>query len=285
MKIRLSAFADEADSAYATQLKVLREERIPYIELRGLDGKNVSELSEEEAKKYAVQTEEAGIKVWAIGSPLGKIGIEDDFEAHLKKAEHVFRLAGIFGTERVRVFSFYTKRPESDREEVMRRMGEMVRLAEKYGVVLFHENEKEIYGDTAARCADLLKSNRGLNSVFDPANYVQSGEEVSNALKLLRNGTGYYHIKDALNENGEVVPAGKGDGCILELLEGLREDTVLTLEPHLAVFKGYSQLERTERKMKYEYKSSREAFAEAAEALRGLLRKCMFREEDGEWKK
>ena len=121
--------------------------------------------------------------------------------------------------------------------------------------------------------------------MFDPANYVQSGEEVSNALKLLRNGTGYYHIKDALNENGEVVPAGKGDGCVLELLEGLREDTVLTLEPHLAVFKGYSQLERTERKMKYEYKSSREAFAEAAEALRGLLRKCMFREEDGEWKK
>ncbi len=285
MKIQLSAFADEAASAYATQLKVLQEERIPYIELRGLDGKNVSELSEEEAKRYAVQTQEAGIKVWAIGSPLGKIGIDDDFDEHLEKAEHVFRLAGIFGTEKVRVFSFYTKRPEADREEVMRRMGEMVRLAEKHGVVLFHENEKEIYGDTAVRCADLLSSNQGLKSVFDPANYVQCGEKVSDALNLLRKGTGYYHIKDALYADGEVVPAGKGDGCLMELLEGLTEDTVLTLEPHLAVFEGYSHLEQTERKMKYAYKSLREAFAEAAGALRGLLQKCMFREENGEWKK
>lgn len=285
MEIRLSAFADEAACAYAAQLEVLRQERIPYIELRGLDGKSIADLSEEEAKRYAVQTQEAGIKVWSIGSPLGKIWIGDDFDAHLKKAEHVFRLAGIFGTEKVRVFSFYTKTPEADREEVMRRMGEMVRLAEKYGVVLYHENEKEIYGDTAARCADLLKCNRGLNSVFDPANYVQCGEKISNALHLLRKETGYYHIKDALYADGEVVPAGKGDGCLLEVLEGITEDTVLTLEPHLAVFEGYSHLERTERKMKYEYQSSREAFAEAAEALRVLLRKCSFREEDGVWKK
>ncbi len=285
MNIQLSAFADEAACEYETQLKILREERIPCIELRGLDGKNVADLSEEEAKRYAGQTQQAGIKVWSIGSPLGKIGIDDDFDAHLKKAEHVFRIARIFGTEKIRVFSFYTKTPEADREEVMRRMREMVQLAESCGVVLYHENEKEIYGDTAARCADLLNCNRGLKSVFDPANYVQCGENVPAALHLLRPATGYYHIKDALYADGEVVPAGKGDGCLLEVLEGITEDTVLTLEPHLAVFAGYSHLERTERKMKYEYQSSRESFACAAEALRVLLRKCSFKEEDGVWKK
>lgn len=285
MEIRLSAFADEAAADYGEQLKVLREERIPYIELRGLDGKNVADLSEEEAEKYAVQTREAGIKVWAIGSPLGKIGIGEDFEEHLRKAARVFRLAKIFGTKKVRVFSFYTKTPEADREEVLRRMKALVRLADDNGAVLYHENEKEIYGDTAARCADLLDGTPGLKSVFDPANYVQCHEDVSAALCLLRLRTGYYHIKDALYPDGEVVPAGKGDGALAEVLSGITENTVLTLEPHLAVFEGYSHLERTARKPKYGYGTSREAFAAAAEALRALLRRCSFKEESGVWKK
>lgn len=285
MNIRLSAFADEAATDYGTQLKVLREERIPYIELRGLDGRNIAELHEDQARKYAEQTREAGIKVWAIGSPLGKIGIGDDFDAHLHTAEHIFRLAEIFGTDKVRVFSFYTQTPEADREEVMRRMRELLRLADRCGVTLYHENEKEIYGDTAERCADLLDCNPGLQSVFDPANYVQCNADVSEALRLLRFRTGYYHIKDARYSDGEVVPAGEGDGRLAEILEGLTGDTVLTLEPHLTVFEGYSKLERSARKMQYKYGTAREAFAVAAEALRGVLKMCSFKEENGRWKR
>ncbi len=285
MNIKLSAFADEAAADYAAQLQILREERIPFIELRGLDGKNISAVREEEAGRYAEQTEAAGIKVWAIGSPLGKIGMEDDFDAHLKTAEHVFRLAKIFKTERVRVFSFYTKSPEKDRNEVLRRMRAMQQLAECCGVVLYHENEKEIYGDTAARCADLLREVPRLKSVFDPANYVQCGEDVSAALRLLADKTDYYHIKDALYNSGEVVPAGQGDGHLQEVLEGIGKDTVLTLEPHLAVFEGYSHLERTARKTAFSYRTSRVAFAAAVQALRALLQKCSFKEENGVWKK
>ena len=67
MNIRLSAFADEASANFAEQIRVLREERIPYIELRGLDGKNVSDLTEEEAKRYKEMLDEGGIAVWSVG--------------------------------------------------------------------------------------------------------------------------------------------------------------------------------------------------------------------------
>ena len=283
MILHLSAFADEASADFAGQIRALREERIPYIELRGLDGKNVSELTDEEAERYAAMLEEGGIRVWAVGSPLGKIGIEDDFEAHLRTAERVFRLAHIFGTEKVRVFSFFTDTPEKDEERVIARMIRMKELADGCGVRLYHENEKHIYGDTAARCDTLLRRVPGLECVFDPANFVQCNEDIPAALALLRSRIGYYHIKDALFAGGEVVPAGSGDGHIGELIGGIGGDTVLTLEPHLAVFEGYAQIDRTQLKNKCAYPSQRAAFAAAAEALRSVLKEQGFREEEGKW--
>ena len=40
----------------------------------------------------------------------------------------------------------------------MRRMKEMCALAQKEGVILLHENEKEIYGDIAERCLDIFET-------------------------------------------------------------------------------------------------------------------------------
>ena len=283
MTLHLSAIADEASADFAEQIRALREERIPYIELRGLDGKNVSELTDAEAERYAAMLKEGGIRVWSIGSPLGKIGIKDDFEAHLRKAERVFRIAHIFGTEKVRVFSFFTDTPEKDEEKVIARMKKMQGLAENCGVRLYHENEKHIFGDTAARCDALLRRVPGLGCVFDPANFVQCNEDVSSALALLRERVDYYHIKDALFAGGEVVPAGCGDGQIGELVGGIAGDTVLTLEPHLSVFEGYAQIDATQLKNKFSYPSQRAAFAAAAEALRCVLKDKGFCEEGEKW--
>lgn len=285
MKIRLSAFADEASADFGKQLAALNEERIPFIELRGLDGKNIADLTEEEAKSYKKMLDAHGVAVWSIGSPLGKIDVKDDFSEHEKKAEHLFRLAGIFGAGKVRVFSFYTKSPETDEEEVFSRMRALVSLAGKYGLTLYHENEKEIYGDTAPRCEKLLSAVEGLACVFDPANFVQCGQDVGEALKLLQPKTGYYHIKDALYKDGAVVPAGEGDGRIAEMISGIEKDTVLTLEPHLSVFEGYASIDHTKLKNTYTFESPRAAFAAAAEALRGVLRGCGFAEKDGFWEK
>lgn len=283
MELRLSAFADEATADFKAQIGVLQEERIPWIELRGLDGKNVSVLGETQAKEYASMLRDGGISVWAIGSPLGKIGVGDDFAAHMRTAEHVFSLARIFGCDKVRIFSFYTDAPERDEEEVFERLRRMQAAAKSYGVTLYHENEKEIYGDTAPRCAKLLAKVPDLRCVFDPANYVQCGQDAGEALIALRKKIGYYHIKDALAATGEIVSAGQGDGRINELVAQIDGDTVLTLEPHLAVFDGYANIDRTQLKHKFSFASPRQAFGTAAEALRVILRNNGYHEEKEKW--
>ena len=74
--IRLCAFADEAATDLDGQIAALKRERIPCVELRSVDGKNVADISEEEAQGYAARLREAGIEVWSIGSPLGKAEID-----------------------------------------------------------------------------------------------------------------------------------------------------------------------------------------------------------------
>lgn len=48
--IRLSAFADEASASVEGQITALHRNKISYIEIRALDGVNVSKVSEEDAK-------------------------------------------------------------------------------------------------------------------------------------------------------------------------------------------------------------------------------------------
>ena len=105
--IKLSAFADEAGRELEQQIAALTRNGISYIEVRFLGAKNVADLTEEEAKEAKARLDAAGIRVWSIGSPLGKIKITDDLDAHMEKTRHVCRLAKIFGTKRIRMFSFY----------------------------------------------------------------------------------------------------------------------------------------------------------------------------------
>ena len=146
---------------------------------------------------------------------------------------------------------------------------------------LYHENEKEIYGDTAERVSDLLKNVKGLGGVYDPANYVQVGQDMERALELAFDKSDYFHIKDAIFSTGEIVPAGLGDGCILRLLDKIDTDTVLTLEPHLALFSAYRNIDASELRHKFLYADNASAFDAAADALKGLLEKSGYREKDG----
>lgn len=283
MEIKLSAFADEASAKVSEQIEALQEEGIPYVELRGLDGKNVANLSEQEAEGYRKQFDEGGISVWAIGSPLGKTDVYSGIDEHMKKAEHVFKIAKIFGTEKIRMFSFFTNHYDRDENAVLNNLKRMAELADKHGVVLYHENEKGIFGDNAARCRRLLDNVKNIRCVFDPANFVQCGQDISDALDLLEKDIAYYHVKDALYDGGAVVPAGCGDGKLGRVIAGIRKDTVLTVEPHLTVFKGYEQIDSSELKHKYVYESPRKAFAAAVATLKKLLKENGYKEVGNKW--
>ena len=275
--LRLAAFADEADKAFDGQLKALTENDIALLEIRGVDGTNISALSESDAKGIKAKMDLANIAVWSIGSPIGKIEMTDDFEPHLDKFRYTLSLAHLLGAHRMRIFSFYhTDLPITDmlRDSVCERLSRLLEEAKGSGVILCHENEKGIYGDVATRCLELHKRLPDLRAVFDPANFAACGEDVVRAWKTLCPYVEYLHVKD-IDGEGTAVPAGEGACQMAELLHCYAEagGEVLTLEPHLAVFDGFAALEKPGEKtnIAHRYRSGREAFDVAVKALRQLL--------------
>lgn len=276
--IRIHAFADEASGQLSGQIAALQRNGLQGLEIRGVDGQNISDISLEKAHEVRRRLDDAGLIVWSMGSPIGKIGIESDgFDAHLDKLRHTIELADVLGARNLRMFSFYMPgdRAAEFRGKVIDRMGKMLRVAEDSGVALCHENEKGIYGDMADRCLDLLNTFPQLEGIFDPANFIQCGQDTIAAWKLLRDRIKYLHIKDAL-ENGKVVPAGKGIGFVRSILDDFRArgGSDVTIEPHLSVFAGLKDLEREGEETKIDpfcYESSDAAFDAACDALKALL--------------
>ena len=277
--MKMYAFADEASPLLDGQIAAMRRNGLCGLEIRGVDGENVSSISLQKARDVREKLNDAGLTVWSIGSPIGKIDIEQgDFRAHLDQLRHTLEVARILDAKNIRMFSFYIpagKRPEDYQQTVIDRLGEMLRVAEGSGIDLCHENEKGIYGDVAARCAQILQALPDLQGVFDPANFVQCGQDTWAAWELLAPRMKYLHVKDALAD-GSVVPAGKGIGQVKRILNAYRAQggCVATIEPHLTVFEGLKDLEQAEEKSHvgiYRYGSSDQAFDAACAALKELL--------------
>ncbi len=244
--IRLSAFADEISPDLDEQLAVLSLEHIHFLDLRGVWNTNVLDLTDQQVARIKETLDAHGIGVAAIGSPIGKVPIDSSFDEHLHRFERAITLARALQTPYIRIFSFYPPahlkggsgavNPADYRDEVLRRLREMTARARAAGVILLHENEKDIYGDTIDRCVDLLQScdDTHFQAVLDPANFIQCGQ------------TPYPdHVKDARSD-GSVVAAGEGLTHWPELLQRLRADGYdgfLSLEPHLASagkYQGFS---------------------------------------------
>ena len=276
--MNIYAFADEASGQIDGQIAAMRRNGLQGLEIRGVDGQNIADISLEKAYEVRRKLDDAGLTVWSMGSPIGKIGIgSDGFAAHLDKLRHVLALADVLGAKNVRMFSFYmpAEQAEKYRQQVIDQVGQMLRAAEGSGIALCHENEKGIYGDNAARCHDLLTVFPQLEGIFDPANFIQCGQDTVEAWKLLRERIKYLHIKDALAD-GKVVPAGEGIGYVRSILDDFRSrgGSAVTIEPHLSVFAGLKDLEREGEKTQIDpfcYESSDAAFDAACNALKALL--------------
>ncbi len=266
-EVRLSAFGDEISEDLSKQLSVLESHRIYHLELRSVAGQNVLEFDEPTAKEIARRIKESGFRLSAIASPLGKVPVEESFSPELERLKKAIDLAHIFETPNIRIFSFYipeNEKPEKFSSVVFRRLEKETSIAEEREVVLLHENEARIYGESPERCRQIFRQipSTSLRGVFDPANFIVCGYESLPAWRLLKPYIVHFHIKDAQAATKKVVPAGKGDGHIEEVLRGASEEGFrgfLTLEPHLiqaGESVGFTGPER---------------FAEAAEALKEIL--------------
>lgn len=278
---KISGFSDEIAESAAKQFTVLSKLDIHYFEPRGVDGKNIASLSDEEVVQLKKMMDQHGIKVSSIGSPIGKIKLGEPFEEHFELFKRVVQIAKQLETKYIRMFSFYHEGGEEwnaqERTEVLNRLGRMIDHAKEQDVILLHENEKDIYGDTADRCMDLMRElySDHFKAVFDPANFVQSKQDTLYAYENLKEYIAYMHIKDAKFIDGSVVPVGLGDGNVEEILKRLFDkgyDGFLSLEPHLGSFSGLSELELSD-KMENLPDGGEGTFTLAYRALCGILEK------------
>jgi sugar phosphate isomerase/epimerase len=274
----LSAFSDEYTDSLLEQCKALNSFGIPYMEIRGVNGKNVSTLTKAEVLEAKRILLDYGIKVSSIGSPLGKIKLDGDVEEHLERAKRIFDTANELGANYIRMFSFYLpegKGREECKGQVCDELEKLIVLAQKYHVMLCHENEALIYGESPEKCLELVEYFDGkLKCVFDMGNFVLDGYNPMDAYKLLEKHVEYFHIKDALYA-GAIVPAGKGEAQIKEILDLYKatgkKDTFITLEPHLQTFSGLNALVGKTFENPYKYENQQVAFTDAVEKLKEVL--------------
>ena len=265
--IRISAFADEIAEDPNQQLDCLDSVNVRHVEFRSIHGINVLDLSDAQHEAFRDLLRARGFALSAIGSPIGKIKITDPFEPHLARFGRAMELAEFYGTPLIRVFSYYLPPgddPGIHRAEVLRRMAAKAGLAGARGLTLVLENEKGIYGDTAARVLDVLESvaSPALGHAFDSGNYLEIGQSIDAAWASLRSRTIHFHVKDYDLATRTFVVAGRGQGQYARLIAEAAASGFAgfcTLEPHLLVAEASRGFTGPER------------FAEAARALQAEL--------------
>lgn len=277
-KFILTGFSDEISPDFTEQLTQIKKLDIGYIEIRGVNGKNITDHTLDEVQVLKKQLDDAGVKVSAIGSPLGKIKIDDPFEPHFELFCHTVEIAKILESNYIRLFSYFmdTTNAHEHIDEVMRRTKAFCKYVEGTNIILLHENEKGIYGDTPERCIEIYKamSSPNFKLIFDPANFVQCGVETyPHAFNMLKTRVVYMHIKDAVALDGKVVPSGLGDGNIRKIISKLHSrgyEGFLSLEPHLGNFAGFKDLEGANA-LEFTEESDVGKFKLAADSLKKII--------------
>lgn len=279
-KFKISGFADEAVKDFEEQLKVFNQLSIDYIELRFISGKNFADLNYDEFLQVKNLLNEHNIKVSSIGSPIGKIKLSDDIDAHVALAKKVISRAKELDCKFVRVFSFYAKEnadfDQNDVEVIVNTLKDLTDYAESQNVTLCLENEHAVFGESPENAHRLLREFNGkLKCVFDMGNFLLDDHDPLKAYALLKDYIGYFHIKDAKLSKAVVLP-GTGDAKIYEILDDYSKnhsDIFVSLEPHIAIFSGLGALTDRGISSGETFADELSAFTAATASLRKTLNK------------
>lgn len=237
----LSAFADEAAATCDEQIVALKRSGLTHIDIRGIDGHNITALPLGQARIVRDKLDQAGIHVAMYGSPIGKIDIADDFETDIAKLRHLGDILPILGCGAVRIFSYYNRKKKSHtewQETALSRLLKLRESAKNLGLVLYHENERDIYGDLAADVeviGNVVRDGVTFRMIFDFDNYNQSKEDVWANWQRLHSQVDAFHLKDS--KGSEHVPVGSGDGRVVDILtDAVRRgwSGPCSVEPHLS---------------------------------------------------
>ena len=182
-QVKISGFYDEVSSKLDDQIALIKEFGEQYLCPRVVDGKNIADYKAEEfARDIKPRLDAAGIKFSSIGSPIGKIGLYDDaaYESQLAKLDELVKICELMGCKYIRMFSFRVKQGGDYNAyfpEVVKKLRGFLERVKGKDVVLLHENEKRIYGDTPERCLQLYTeiNDPQFKLAYDASKFIQCG--------------------------------------------------------------------------------------------------------------
>jgi sugar phosphate isomerase/epimerase len=253
----LTGFTDEAGQNLDTQIKATQELGWNHLSARGLNGKNLHDLSEEAFATAADRLDTAGIKVIEFGSLIGSWSkpIESDFDITLGEIERAIPRMQRLGTKMIRIMSYGQKPWGEDQQEAerFRRMREIVKRFDEAGLSAIHENCMNWGGFSAQYTLRLVEEVPGLKLIFDTGNPVFQRDRSKpepypwqNALEFyqaVKAHVAHVHIKDCLNppddgdEPERYTLPGEGQCQLSEILQALKADGydgAFAIEPHVA---------------------------------------------------
>ncbi len=259
-EVILSGFADEAahHKTAVEQFAPFAALGFQYYSIRSIDAgngvKNVMALTKAEIQHIRHLEDEYGLNVASIGSPIGKIKLQDKddgtknayvpFKKYLAKdVERVCEIAHAFETKLIRGFSFYHPKgtdPKAHIPEVVDRLGQIADTCLRSDLTFGLEVEANLVGQTGQLLAEIHRqvNNSAMMLIFDAANIIVQGytpAETFEQYLAMKPGLGWLHIKDYCHageskrmkhvDEGALtnfVPANLGDSAHETILRDFR---------------------------------------------------------------
>jgi len=232
--MKLSAITDEISQDFGHALDVMREYGLAHAELRGLWNTNIADLDAAQTARAKDALAARDMQVCCLSTPVYKCDLDSDAGSvrgrmHLAQARglgeqmEVLRrccgLAHAFGTDLIRVFTFWRKGPLTPaiEERIVDAFAEPARIAEQEGVTLVLENEHACFVGTGAEAARILSAidNPRVRACWDPGNAFVAGETPYPArFEEIRPFLAHVHVKDARREGDGYAWTVVGQGEI-----------------------------------------------------------------------
>lgn len=262
-----TGFADEAGASIDVQIQATHELGWSNIEARGIDGVNLTDISDEKFDEVCAKLAATGVKINCFGSAIANWSRdprkEEDFQYSIEALRRAIPRMHQLGTKMLRGMSFAVvkdEEPDSPALEkiIFDKVRRLVGLCEDAGVFYLHENCMNYGGMSHQHTLKLLDAVNSPNFklVFDTGNPVFTDRRIGppphrkqSAWEFYANVkefVHYVHIKDAryIGETGGIFPKaehtfpGQGQGDIEKIVKDLLQsgyDGGFSIEPHLAV--------------------------------------------------
>ncbi len=245
--MKFSGISDEAGQAIEIQIKAHKELGWEYMELRNVDGENLTMMSDEKFEMVYRKVNEAGMKVSCFASCIANWAtkISGDFKKDYDELKRAIPRMKKFNTKYIRVMSWPNDpdNPYSEEkwaEEVIRRMKELTKMAEDAGIIIVHENCSGWGGLSAENMVRLVKEINSPNFklLYDTGNVLHYNKGVDPWIfyTKVKPYIEYVHIKDYNKEEKATFP-GEGEAKIKEILADLKKsgyNGFISIEPHIA---------------------------------------------------